>query len=118
EMVDDLGLYALTYTGVRLRPLNISAPELISRYAWAVRGVFLSNSVYTTKAEIIHELTEPVRMVLFGGKRHWVRRIKALIELPKILDKYAPPDTSRSAPAVTEGVSQPDDSQSGRRTET
>lgn len=105
EMVDDLGFYALTYLGVRIRPLKTSVPEMISRYVYCVRGVYLSNRTYTTKAEIIHKLTEPMRTYLFGGKLHWLHRVNALIEMPRLLDEYAPEDGFQASPAAEKEVS-------------
>jgi hypothetical protein len=105
EMVDNLGFYALTYVGIRLPWLNTSIPEMISRYVYCVRGVYLSNRTYTAKAEIIHKLTEPMREYLFGGKLHWARRVDALIEMPKLLDEYAPRNDSGSTPAAKQEIS-------------
>lgn len=100
EMVDDVGFYALTYLGVRIRPLKTPVPEMIGRYVHCVRGVYLSNRTYTTKAKIIHRLTEPVRIFLFGGKLHWLRRVNALFEMQNLLDEYAPLDDSEAALAA------------------
>jgi hypothetical protein len=67
---------------------------MISRYAFCVRGVYLSNRTYNDKAQSIEELTLPIYAYLFGSNRHPIRRAKAMLELPKVLDKYAPLDGS------------------------
>jgi hypothetical protein len=103
-MADDLGFYALTYFGVRMRPLKTSVPEMISRYVYCVRGVYLSNRTYTTKAEIIRKLTGPMRTFLFGGKLHWLRRVNALFEMQKLLDEYAPLDDSEATLATEKEI--------------
>jgi hypothetical protein len=93
ELIDNLGFYALTYFGMSLPRLHTSVPELISRYVFAVRGVLLSNRSFAAKAQIIQELTAPIHIYLFGSKWHPVRRGKALVELPKVLDKYESSDS-------------------------
>jgi hypothetical protein len=97
ELVDDLGFYALTYVGVRIPRLNTTVPEMISRYAFAVRGVYLSKRTFKAKAQIIEELTIPIYAYLFGSKWYPVRRVKAMLEIPNVLDKYAPLDSSAPA---------------------
>lgn len=101
EMVDDLGFYALTYLNVRIPRVDTTMPKLISRYAYAVRGVQLSERSFKVKAKILHELTVPIHTYLFGSKWHPSRRINALVELPKLLDKYT--SAGGSEPVVQPG---------------
>jgi hypothetical protein len=117
DLIDDLGFYALTYVGVRIPRLNTTIPEMISRYAFAVRGVYLSKRAYKDKAQIIEELTMPIYAYLFGKRWHPVRRTKAMLEIPNVLDKYAPLDSSApESEASIEQPSTPDDPQGGQET--
>jgi hypothetical protein len=93
ELIHDLGFYALAYNGINLPMLHTSIPAMISRYVYAVRGVQLSNRLFTAKAKIIQELTVPIHTYLFGSRWHWWRRVHALIKLPKVLGKYKSVDT-------------------------
>jgi hypothetical protein len=87
ELVDGLSAYAITYIGVRLPGQSMSAPEIISNYVWTVRGVTVSARSTSDKAKAIHELTEPIRIFLFGGL-HLVQRINAWKEIPAVFNKY------------------------------
>lgn len=92
SMMDEIGFFALTYASVKLPRLGISIPEMISRYVFCVRAVYLSGRSYTRKAEIIQELTVPMRTYLFGSKLHPIRRMNASAEMPELLNKYTSPD--------------------------
>lgn len=88
ELVDGLSGYALTYVGFRVPGQSVSAPEMISNYVWTVRGITVSSRSVAAKMKAIHELTEPIRMFLFGGM-HFARRIKALQKIPVALAQYS-----------------------------
>ena len=96
DMLDNLGSFALTFHGIKLPGLNATIPELIARYVYLVRGICLSDRPFPAKARILEEATVPTHTWLFGGKRHYLLRFKALMELPGILDKYTSADSRNS----------------------
>ena len=93
DMLDNLGSFALTFHGMNLPGLNTTIPELVARYVYLVRGICLSDKSFPVKARILEEATTLIHTWLFGGKRHYVLRFKALMELPGILDKYDSADS-------------------------
>jgi hypothetical protein len=96
DMLDNLGSFALTFHGMKLPVLNTTIPELVARYVYLVRGICLSDKPLPAKARIIEEATVPIHTWLFGGKRYYRLRFKALMELPGILDKYTSGDPRNS----------------------
>jgi hypothetical protein len=89
SMIDQLGFFALTYASTTVPGLGLSIPEMVAKYVVTVRGVHLSDRSYTRKAEIIQELTVPLRIYLFGSKWHPVRRARAMFQVPDLLGKHS-----------------------------
>lgn len=80
EMVDNLADYLLTYPTDRTR-------NLISRYVYIARGIAMSSRTQVEKGEILKEIMGPLYTWLFVRRRP-VSRVRAVLEIPKILDKY------------------------------
>lgn len=100
ELMDDLGSYAGTYVAWNPRVLGASAPALVAKYVFIVRGISLSDRSAADKFRELRDVSLAMQQALFSYW-HPVRRARALRDLPGILGKYGyqPSGTAASQPS-------------------
>lgn len=89
-MMDEVHDIAATF-------LQSSVTMLVARYILGMRALQLSDRPVDDKLSKFLELTMPMHDVLFGTKWRFVHRVKALLALPVLLDKYASVSQSESS---------------------
>jgi len=94
KLFDDVEWYAGTFSSLMVKgrpPLR----DLVIRYIFAARAVYLSEMPREDMLRILGEMSEPLQVGLAG--RWPMTRGRAVAGLPEVLDKFAPPDSAGPA---------------------
>jgi hypothetical protein len=87
QLWDDIEWYAGSFPSLTVRG-QPPARDLVIKYIFSARAVFLSDLPEAEKLRILGEITEPLQV---GLSNRWPgTRARAFVKLPAVLDKYAP----------------------------
>jgi hypothetical protein len=102
QLFDDVEWYAGTFSSLMVKG-SPSVRDLVIRYVFAARAVYLSAMPRGDMLRALGEMSEPLQVALAG--RWPVTRARALARLPRVLDELAPappipPESPGGAPAA------------------